>query len=118
MNWFRKDKDGKFLWPGFGENMRVLKWIVDRAHGRVGGAGDAARLGAARPATSTSPGLDIAPEKVDEATPINLEEWKQELESQGEFFQSLGATLPPALELQRQLLLQRITNGVKVRSQS
>ena len=116
VNWFRKSAEGKFLWPGYGENMRVLKWIVDRAQGRVGG--QETLLGWVPKAGDLDlSGLDIDPEAVNEATSIKLEEWKQELESQREWFQSLGATLPPALELQRQLLLQRITNGMKVRGQ-
>jgi len=107
VNWFRKDKNGKFLWPGFGENMRVLKWIVDRARLRVGGqetifgwvpkAGDL-----------DLSGLDIPAEKVDEATHIDLDAWQKEIESQGEFFEKTGAGVPNALELHRQLLLARI----------
>ncbi len=107
VNWFRKDKAGKFLWPGFGENMRVLKWIVDRARLRVGGqetifgwvpkAGDL-----------DLSGLDIAHDKVDEATHIDLEEWEKELASYGEFFDTLGSAMPRALKLHRELLLARI----------
>ncbi len=106
VNWFRK-KDGKFLWPGFGENMRVLKWIVDRARLRVGGhetpfgwvpkAGDL-----------DLSGLNIPHEQVDDATNVDLAEWRTELESQGEFFASIGPTMPRSLELQRELLLARI----------
>ena len=108
VNWFRKGKDGKFLWPGFGENMRVLKWIVDRAHGRVGAPGDARRLGAEGRATSTSPASTSTPDAVDAATNIDLGEWKKELESQEEFFEKLGPTLPQPLELQREMLLERV----------
>ncbi|HSP18077.1 MAG TPA: phosphoenolpyruvate carboxykinase (GTP) [Myxococcaceae bacterium] len=107
VNWFRKGKDGKFLWPGFGENMRVLKWIVDRAHVKVGGqetlfgwvpkAGD---LDLSE--------LPIPSEKVDEATAINIDEWKQELTNEGEFFQMLGPNAPETLQLQRKLLLSRL----------
>jgi phosphoenolpyruvate carboxykinase (GTP) len=107
VNWFRKDKAGKFLWPGFGENMRVLKWIVDRARLRVGGqetifgwvpkAGDL-----------DLSGLDISHEQVDDATHIDLEEWEKELASYGEFFDTLGTSMPRALKLHRELLLARI----------
>jgi phosphoenolpyruvate carboxykinase (GTP) len=107
VNWFRKNKDGKFLWPGYGENMRVLKWIVDRARGRVGG--QETLFGWVPKAGDLDlSGLDISPDAVDEATSNKPDEWNAELESQDEFFQSLGSTAPEALLLQRKLLLARL----------
>jgi phosphoenolpyruvate carboxykinase (GTP) len=107
VNWFRKDKSGKFLWPGFGENMRVLKWIVDRARLRVGGQ-ETVFGWVPKAGDLDLSGLDIAHEKVDEATHIDLEEWEKELASYGEFFDSLGPAMPRALRLHRDLLLARI----------
>jgi phosphoenolpyruvate carboxykinase (GTP) len=107
VNWFRKDKAGKFLWPGFGENMRVLSWIVDRARGRKGGqetmVGWVPRAG-----DLDLSGLDISQEQVEEVTRIDYDEWRQELASQGEFFDSLGDKLPKSLRLQRELLMARL----------
>ena len=108
VNWFRKGKDGKFLWPGFGENMRVLKWIVDRAHVRVGG--QETPFGWVPKAGDLDlSGLDIPAEKVDEATHIDPAEWKQELTEEGEFFETLGKASPETLQLQRKLLLSRLS---------
>ena len=107
VNWFRKGKDGKFLWPGFGENMRVLKWVVDRARLRVGGQ-ETVFGWVPKAGDLDLSGLDIAHEKVDEATNIDLDEWEKELASYGEFFDSLGAAMPRALKLHRDLLLARI----------
>ncbi len=108
VNWFRKGKDGKFLWPGFGENMRVLKWIVDRAHVRVGG--QETPFGWVPKAGDLDlSGLDIPAEKVDEATHIDPAEWKQELTEEGEFFEMLGKAAPETLQLQRKLLLSRLS---------
>jgi phosphoenolpyruvate carboxykinase (GTP) len=107
VNWFRKGKDGKFLWPGFGENMRVLKWIVDRAHVRVGG--QETPFGWVPKAGDLDlSGLDIPAEKVDEATHIDAAEWKQELTEEGAFFEMLGSHSPETLQLQRKLLLSRL----------
>jgi phosphoenolpyruvate carboxykinase (GTP) len=107
VNWFRKDKSGKFLWPGFGENMRVLKWIVDRARLRVGGQ-ETVFGWVPKAGDLDLSGLDIAHEKVDEATHIDLDEWEKEVLSYGEFFDSLGPAMPRALALHRDLLLARI----------
>jgi phosphoenolpyruvate carboxykinase (GTP) len=107
VNWFRKDKAGKFLWPGYGENMRVLKWIVDRAHGKVG-AQETLFGWVPKQGHIDLSGLDIDPAIVDEATSIVESEWKTELESQKEFFDKLGARMPKTLELIRQTLLSRL----------
>lgn len=107
VNWFRQGAKGEFLWPGFGENMRVLKWVIDRAHGRVGA--QETLLGWVPKAGHLDlSGLDITTEQVNAANAINLDEWRQEFESQGELFEKHAATMPPALALQRKLLMSRI----------
>ncbi len=107
VNWFRKGKDGKFLWPGYGENMRVLKWIVDRAHVAVG-AQETLFGWVPKEGHIDLSGLDIATGTVDEATEISETEWKAELQSQEAFFKQFASTLPDTLELTRQLLLSRM----------
>jgi phosphoenolpyruvate carboxykinase (GTP) len=107
VNWFRKGKDGSFLWPGYGENMRVLKWIVDRARGLTG-AQETLVGWVPRPGDIDLSGLDIESERFRAATDINLGDWKTELDSQREFFDRIGPTMPPALKLQRELLLANI----------
>ncbi len=107
VNWFRKSKDGKFLWPGFGENMRVLKWIVDRARLRVGGQ-ETVFGWVPKAGDLDLSGLDISHDAVDDATHIDLDEWEAEIKSYGEFFESLGPAMPRALKLHRELLMARI----------
>jgi phosphoenolpyruvate carboxykinase (GTP) len=107
VNWFRKGKDGSFLWPGYGENMRVLKWIVDRAQGSVG-AQETVVGWVPRPGDIDLSGLDITSEAFRAATNIDLDDWNTELESQAEFFNTIGPTMPEALKLQRELLLASV----------
>jgi phosphoenolpyruvate carboxykinase (GTP) len=83
VNWFRKGTDGKFLWPGYGDNMRVLAWVLARAAGTAGAA--ETLLGfVPRAGDLDTTGLDITPDQVKKATSIDLAEWGPELESQGE----------------------------------
>ncbi|MFL5348079.1 MAG: phosphoenolpyruvate carboxykinase (GTP) [Hyalangium sp.] len=107
VNWFRQDKNGKFLWPGYGDNMRVLEWIVNRVNGRV--PTQETLLGwVPRQGDINTKGLDISPDTMSEASSIKAEEWKAELKSQEVFFEQLGTKAPEALMLQRKLLISRL----------
>ena len=103
VNWFRKDRHGSFLWPGYGENMRILKWIVERIQGRVGAEQSAVGL-VPRKRDLDLTGLDITAARLDEALAIKREEWAVELRSQEEFFDRIDADLPRELEVQRATL--------------
>ena len=112
VNWFRKGANGKFLWPGYGENMRVLKWVIDRAHGKIGAK--ETLVGWVPRATDINlGGLDVPSADIDAAMKIDYAEWETELASEEEWFQKLGPTLPRPLSLQRELLLERVRAAVR-----
>jgi len=108
VNWFRQGADGKFLWPGFGENMRVLKWIIDRVSGKVGAHETIMGL-VPHPSDLELKGVGVTEATVAELTRIDAEGWKQEFELQQELFEKLQATTPKALLLQRELLMSRMS---------
>ena len=96
VNWFRKDQNGSFLWPGYGENLRVLKWMLDRIDGRA--QGYQTPMGIVPAATDLDlTGLEIAPNQLEQALAVRPEEWRPEMESAGEFLGKIGASLPAAL---------------------
>ncbi len=107
VNWFRKDAAGKFLWPGYGENMRVLEWIIGRATGGAG-AIETPVGWAPRPGDLDLTGLDLAPERLTAALRVDPDEWASELGTHADWFAKLGGTVPAALELQRKLLLTSV----------
>jgi phosphoenolpyruvate carboxykinase (GTP) len=96
VNWFRQDQNGKFLWPGFGENSRVLKWVFERCEGKVhaketpiGRLPEAGDL--------DTKGLDLTPEKLAKLLDVNVNEWLAEVPSIKEHFAKFGNRLPKGL---------------------
>ncbi|MGH8160727.1 MAG: phosphoenolpyruvate carboxykinase domain-containing protein, partial [Gammaproteobacteria bacterium] len=101
VNWFRKGADGKFLWPGFGENLRVLAWALERCAGK--GEADETAIGF----VPTSTALDLDGLSVDEATmrqllDVNTEEWREEYEDIAEYLNTYGDRLPQRLAHERE----------------
>ena len=116
VNWFRKGKDGRYLWPGFGDNMRVLKWIIDRAHGRSG-ARETEFGWVPKQDDFDLSGLNVPLEDVEEAESIDRAAWKRELDDQEEFFRKLAATMPKELVLQRDLLIARMERDERLNAE-
>ncbi|MEO8145965.1 MAG: phosphoenolpyruvate carboxykinase (GTP) [Betaproteobacteria bacterium] len=108
VNWFRKDSNGKFIWPGFAENMRVLKWIVDRCAGRAQGVESA--LGVIpRYEDLNWSGLErIDRARYEEIARVDEKAWGAELQSHDELFSKLAGHLPPDLEMRRGSLHQKL----------
>jgi phosphoenolpyruvate carboxykinase (GTP) len=106
VNWFRKDPNGKFLWPGFGDNMRVLEWVICRCEG-----GDTAVQSPVgwlpRPDDLDLEGLDIPHQSIVSLLGVDHVEWEKELASHEAFFKSLGGVVPQELLDQRTKLAER-----------
>ena len=107
VNWFRKDEQGKFLWPGFSQNMRVLKWIVDRAHGRA--LGKETPIGwMPRYEDMEWQGLDFSREQFDKLQAFDRETWRKEVLDHEELFIKLQDHLPKEMIFERELLICRL----------
>jgi phosphoenolpyruvate carboxykinase (GTP) len=111
VNWFRRDADGKFLWPGYGENVRVLKWILERVEGR--GAAQETPIGYV-PAVNglTLDGLKISDEALHELLRVNPEDWEAEMDDTKEFFAKFGDRLPAAIRQEHEKLARRFQRAV------
>jgi phosphoenolpyruvate carboxykinase (GTP) len=95
-NWFRKGDDGKFVWPGYGENMRVLKWMIDRLEGTATGQQTGFGI-SPQYAEITWTGLDFTPAQFESVTSLDKAVWKEEFALHTELFNQLAYHLPPAL---------------------
>jgi phosphoenolpyruvate carboxykinase (GTP) len=107
VNWFRKDADGKFIWPGFSENMRILKWIVDRARGKA--LARETPIGwMPRYEDIDWTGLDFSKERFEELQAFNRVSWRGEVMSHEELFLDLHDRLPKEMVYERELLICRM----------
>ena len=107
VNWFRQNADGKFIWPGFGENMRVLRWIVDRCKGQGAAVESPIGLLPGKDAIDTT-GLGVDAATMHELLSVSRDDWRPETDSIGEFFGKFGDRLPKEMEAQRQALIKRL----------
>jgi phosphoenolpyruvate carboxykinase (GTP) len=103
VNWFRQDDNGKFLWPGFGDNMRVLRWMHARVHGTAKGRESAIGVLPAEGELDTS-GLTLAPNAMEQLMAIDKDDWRVEAKDRGEFLKTFGDHAPEGLLRQNALL--------------
>jgi phosphoenolpyruvate carboxykinase (GTP) len=96
VNWFRRDDEGKFVWPGFGENIRVIKWALERIEGKAA-AVDTPIGRVPSPDSLDVEGLEMDEKDLLDALTVNVDEWKNELPLIEEWFDKIGAALPSSM---------------------
>ncbi|MDX3906241.1 MAG: phosphoenolpyruvate carboxykinase (GTP) [Pigmentiphaga sp.] len=109
VNWFRTDENGKFVWPGFGENMRVLKWMLERIEGKAQGVDHVFGVTPSYGDLSWD-GLDFTQDQFDRITAIDADAWKEELRLHEELFELLQQGLPEELVKVKQQLANRLAS--------
>jgi phosphoenolpyruvate carboxykinase (GTP) len=107
VNWFRKDENGRFLWPGFGENSRVLAWVFERCDEQAGADETPIGLVPAQGALDTH-GLEISPEEMAKLMDVDPEEWREQLPRIRDHYAIFGEELPDELTRQLDVLEQRL----------
>ncbi len=107
VNWFRQDSDDNFLWPGFGDNLRVLQWIVDRCEGRVDAKETPIGFLPNDDGIDTT-GLDLDPATMSSLLNVDAEQWRAELNTVGEYFDEYGDRLPEALRNEQKKALDAL----------
>jgi phosphoenolpyruvate carboxykinase (GTP) len=107
VNWFRQNDAGKFLWPGYGENLRVLRWIIDRCKGQAGARETVIGL-LPNPADLDTQGLQISPAALEELLTVNPLLWQEEFTGIGKYLDQFGDRVPPPLKTELKSALQRV----------
>jgi phosphoenolpyruvate carboxykinase (GTP) len=110
VNWFRQDEGGKFLWPGFGDNLRVLRWIIERCEGTAA-ARDTAIGGLPDPKDIDTQGMEIAADSLRELLAVDHDLWEAEFEGIGEYFAGFGERVPAGLRSELADALHRVSQG-------
>ena len=114
VNWFRKGADGRFLWPGFGDNLRVLEWIIDRCKGTAGAVETPIGL-LPRPQDLHTEGLGLAPDALEELLAIDEDGWRAELDAIGEYLDTFGRRTPARLRTEQQRVAEALATATPER---
>ncbi len=117
VNWFRTGENGKFLWPGFGDNMRVIKWILERGDDQTNGTETCVGTVPTRNALDRK-GLDLPDAALDQLLRVDPADWVEAVQGQVEFFGKFGEHLPPGIKQEHEMLAKRVRDAMPQAPQS